>query len=395
MIKQEQIPHILKYMGGKREMLDAISEAIQRIDTGRDLRTFCDLFSGTAIVSYAFSDDYDIISNDIQRYSSIFAQTYASDFSLLGDPNELVETIMDECRSFVEWKKRKNQELSFPYKEGMDYSEMDLMEKEQMKLIEKDFNSGFSLFQKCYSGTYWSFEQCLWIDSIRAVAERHSDTSLYYAIMSALVFAMSYCTQSTGHFAQFRSLTRENYKGILMYRLREISDYFRKKLYELLTVLSQPRHHDFRTSSLDYVDCIVTLPERTIIYADPPYSAVHYSRFYHALETLVLYDNPRLQYRGRYRENRFQSPFDQKRNVFRAFESLFSAVRERSCHLLLSYSDNALLSEEQIDEIASRCLGNEYQKVRSSRDYLHMTMGRNDVGSMAVHELLLSYIRQA
>lgn len=393
MIPQEHIPHILKYMGGKREMLDAIGEAVRRIDDGT-LRTFCDLFSGTAIVSYAFSDSYDIVSNDIQKYSSIFAQTYASDFSVYGDPDRVVEAIMEECHAVLERKVQQNQDLSFPYREGMSFAEMDQMEKEQAALVDRAFQSGFSLFQKCYSGTYWSFEQCLWIDSIRVVAESHANERLYYAIMAALVFAMSYCSQSTGHFAQFRTLTPDNYRSILMYRLREIPDYFKKKLYELLATLNHQPIHQIRASSLDYVDCIATLPPHTIIYADPPYSAVHYSRFYHTLETLVLYDNPKLDYRGRYRGDRFQSPFDQKRNVAHAFEALFNAVKKQSCHLLLSYSDNAMLSEDQIDEIATRCLGEEYEKDRSYRDYQHMTMGRNDVGSMQVQELLLSYTKQ-
>lgn len=393
MIHQEQIPHILKYMGGKREMLDAIGGAVQRIDNG-NVRTFCDLFSGTAIVSYAFSDTYDIVSNDIQKYSSIFAQTYASDFSVFGDPDMLVEAILNECCRVVESKKRQNPNLSFPYIEGMSYEEMAVIEEEQSSLIDRSFYSGFSLFQRCYSGTYWSYEQCLWIDSIRAVAERHANERLHYAILSALIFAMSYCSQSTGHFAQFRTLNQTNYKSILLYRLREIPEYFRKKLRELLVTLNQHHTHCFRSSSLDYVDCIATLPTQTIIYADPPYSAVHYSRFYHTLETLVLYDNPRLEYKGRYRGDRFQSPFDQKGNVVRAFEALFSAVKNQSCHLILSYSDNAMLSEEQIDEIAYRCLGIEYTKERTSQDYLHMTMGRNDVGSLPVQELLISYRRK-
>ena len=393
MINQEQIPHILKYMGGKREMLDAIGEAVRRIDNGT-LRTFCDLFSGTAIVSYAFSDTYDIISNDIQRYSSIFAQTYASDFSVCGDPDRLVDGIMQECSDVVEGKLRQNPDLLFHYTEGMGFEEMDSLEKEQSRLIEHSFHDGFSLFQKKYSGTYWSYEQCLWIDSIRSVAERHNNERFYYAILAALVFAMSYCTQSTGHFAQFRTLTSDNFNSILMYRLREIPVFFRKKLYELLKTLNHHPVHSFRVSTLDYVDCISTLPPQTIIYADPPYSAVHYSRFYHTLETLVLYDNPKVEYKGRYRGDRFQSPFDQKRNVFDAFAALFNAVKRQSCHLLLSYSDNAMLSESQIDEIANRCLGRDYVKRRLSRDYQHMTMGRNDVGSMPVHELLLSYTRQ-
>lgn len=390
MIQQERIPHILKYMGGKREMLDMIDKAVQKL-SGIEATDFCDLFSGTAIVSYAFSDHFNVISNDIQLYSSVFANTYFSDYSAFGDPNRVVINIFNECQSVYEENKRLYPKLNFHYNEDLSFQEMEKMENEQADLINRDFISGFSLFQNCYSGTYWSYEQCLWIDSIRAVAEKYSGKPLYYAIVSALCFAMSYSAQSTGHFAQFRTLTQNNYKSVLFYRMKEVPDLFQKKLLELLSSLNHPTQHTFRVSSLDYIDCLTTLNRNTIVYADPPYSAVHYSRFYHVLETLVRYDHPKLEYKGRYREDRYQSPFDQKRNVENAFVRLFEAIKRQGCHLILSYSNNAMLKESEIDAIASRCLGDGYDKDCMRYNYHHMKMGRRDIASMDVEELLLIY----
>lgn len=74
----DKIPHILKYMGGKREIY--IDIALANMEVATD--TFCDLFAGTSIVAYAFSDRYNIISNDIQQYSSIFSQTYLDKISI-------------------------------------------------------------------------------------------------------------------------------------------------------------------------------------------------------------------------------------------------------------------------------------------------------------------------
>lgn len=391
MIEQGQIPHILKYMGGKREMLQDIGRAISEMRTGAT--DFCDLFAGTSIVSYAFSDEFNVISNDIQVYSSIFGNTYFSDFSVFGDSETIIRQIMEKCESAANERYELFPDLSFHYCDGIDFSSMARLEEEQLSLIHKDFSKGFTFFMQNYSGTYWSFEQCLWIDSIRSVAETYSGSRLFYIIMSSLIFAMSYCAQSTGHFAQFRQLTSSNYKSVLFYRQKSIAVLFRKKLQELLTVLNHPLPHLFRSSSLDYIDCISTLPPRTIIYADPPYSAVHYSRFYHALETLVRYDHPRLEYKGRYREGRYQSPFDQKKGVSSAFRQLFSAISQQRCHLLLSYCDNALLPSDQLDQIAEECLGDNYLVRHHSRDYKHMTMGRADESQLDVHELLIAYTR--
>ena len=391
MLNEEQIPHILKYMGGKRDILTDIGRAVNEMDEEGGITDFCDLFSGTTIVSYAFSDHYNVVSNDIQCYSAIFANTYASDFSQIVNPGEVAECILRDCAQIVEDNKVHYPNLDFPYQWEMDFQTMKSYEELQMNLRTKEFDAGFSFFKQNYSGTYWSYEQCLWIDAIRAVAERYRGASLFYPIMSALIFSMSYASQSTGHFAQYRTLTSKNYKSVLLYRMKEIPVLFQRKLIELITVLNRPRDHSFRVSTLDYSDCIATLSPNTIVYADPPYSAVHYSRFYHVLETLVRYDHPRLEYKARYRDDRYQSPFDQARCVEDAFRRLFVAVRNQRCHLLLSYSDNAMLSEERITEIASQCLGDEYHMKRYSRDYQHMTMGRSDQSKMDVHELLLAF----
>lgn len=85
-----------------------------------------------------------------------------------------------------------------------------------------------------------------------------------------------------------------------------------------------------------------------IVYADPPYTRDHYSRFYHVLETLCLMDFPKISKtkkngterlsRGLYREDRTQSDFCIKSRAPRAFDELFRLVSEKNKILVLSYS---------------------------------------------------------
>jgi adenine-specific DNA methylase len=84
-----------------------------------------------------------------------------------------------------------------------------------------------------------------------------------------------------------------------------------------------------------------------VVYADPPYTRDHYSRYYHVLETMCLRDNPGLSKlpgpsgevsRGMYRVDRYQSPFCIKTQAPGAFEKLFALVRNLNVPLLLSYS---------------------------------------------------------
>src|SRR5207253_2965645 len=63
-----------------------------------------------------------------------------------------------------------------------------------------------------------------------------------------------------------------------------------------------------------------------VIYADPPYSKDHYSRYYHVLETLVRYDYPSAAGAGRYRPDRYSTPFSLRRQAPAAFNALFQAI---------------------------------------------------------------------
>lgn len=379
-------------MGGKREMLNDIHNALAAMDVKSD--TLCDLFAGTSVVAYAMSDEYDLVVNDIQHYSEIFAKCYMNDYSHIQNIDESVNIIKEKIIRLLQLDVLWKDTDALKYNEDMNYQDMLAVEAKECEIIEgREEERGFSLFKRCYSGTYWSYEQCRHIDAIRAVCEQYRGNCLYEAMMASLIYAMSYSSQSTGHFAQYRTLTEKNYQDVLQYRMKNVFMMFLKKLTELLTKLNYPHTHTLRTSSLDYEDCIATLQPGSIVYADPPYSSVHYSRFYHVLETLVRYDNPKLEYKGRYRENRYQSPFDQRSKAKDAFKRLFQKIDQQQCHLLLSYSDNAMLTLTDLQEIAHNVFGNRYEYKFYSKDYQHMKMGRNDVARLDVHEILLSFKR--
>ena len=97
------------------------------------------------------------------------------------------------------------------------------------------------------------------------------------------------------------------------------------------------------------MECLNNLPSNvSTIYADPPYTRDHYSRFYHVLETIALDDIPEISTvtmngtthisNGIYRKDRHQSPFCIKSKAPRAFEDMFSCIASSKRNLLLSYS---------------------------------------------------------
>jgi adenine-specific DNA-methyltransferase len=209
---ETKIPHLLKYMGSKREIINFVISAIKSLDV--QTNWVCDLFAGTGIVSGSIKSSYNVHSNDIQAYSAILSNTYLSNLKGTITPGRL-EEVKIKASFLVGNFLLKYPKLNFDYDSAKTLNDFIRLEEEQKALINNDFQIGFHLFAKNYSGTYWSYNQCVWIDSIRAVAEQYKGKVEYYAILSSLIFAMSYVSQSTGHYAQFRDTTKDNMLDIL------------------------------------------------------------------------------------------------------------------------------------------------------------------------------------
>lgn len=387
--KTKKVPHLLKYMGSKREILDFVTESIYSLNA--ESEWLCDLFSGTGVVGGTLKDDYKVHANDVQEYSSIMTNTYL--LNLKGQLTiDCLEEIKNKVDELVDDYYLRFQNLKFDYSQVDSFTKLQKLEKEQQNLIDQNFNIGFHLFTKYYSGTYWSYEQCIWIDSIRAVAEQYKSKPQYYPILSSLIFAMSYVSPSTGHYAQYRDVTKDNMTDILSYRNRELWPYFERKFIELIENVNG-ESNDFRVTTLDYLDCLRIIEEDSIVYADPPYQSVHYSRFYHALETLVKYDYPTLKFKGRYREDRHQSPFCKKTTVNQAFSSMFEGVKLKKSHLALSYSDTGMISLRKICNLAEDIFGNDYSIKILTKEHVHSKMGRSDMKEQNVLEYIINFKR--
>jgi len=386
-LKAQEYPSLIKYMGSKSKIMDFVLGGINQV---RDDRAICDLFSGSGSLSGAIGQQATVVSNDIQAYSSLLADTYNRAYRDQSTPS--ANHLLGAAAEILAHRKRK---LAVDYGGEMCFAAFNEYEESQRKLLTQDFEYEWHLFAKNYSGTWWSYEQCLWIDAIREVAEGFRSNPIYPVIMSSLMFAMAYTSQGTGHFAQYRDAkTHSAHKDILIYRKRSIGQYFQRKYCELLDYIpDQPLDTPHRSTTLDFKECLRRFEGGTV-YADPPYCFVHYSRFYHALETLVLYDFPRLQIqrgnvvKGRYREARHQSPFCIQSQVRGAFEDLFEGVKASNSALVLSYSNTGMISLDELLAIGEKILPNKKFEVLTI-EHEHMTMGRKADKKRSVKEGLL------
>lgn len=380
------VPHIIKYMGSKSSLLEFLVESMNEIYEGEDI---CDLFAGTSVLSGSLGHTVTMHVNDIQSYSAVLAKTYLGDYHWQNYGN-LIEDVVRIAQSHVDDVHTLYPDLVYEYKTDMDLNEFNGIEQQQQDLIYSDFEDvEHHLFIKSYSGTYWSYEQCLWIDALRIAAEEYSDSPVYNCILSSLMFAMAYNAQSTGHYAQYRDANNlASMNDIIVYRKKEIVPYFKKKLKELMeSTGSNSFKHTI--TSLDYRECLDLIPNGTLVYADPPYAFVHYSRFYHALETLIRYDYPDVAHKGRYRTDRHQSPFCKRTEVEGAFKTMFEKIKLKQAKLVLSYSNTGMISLDNILSIAKTEFGSEYEIYSKELDYTHSTMGRSEDKSREVKELLV------
>lgn len=381
-----KIPHIIKYMGSKRNILDYILKTITgTYQEGK----ICDLFAGTAVLAGALKDKVPVISNDIQEYSSIISHLYLSNYNW-PTYGPVLKTVIKEAKEYFKEINNNYSDYNISYRGIKDIENFKEIEEKQRELIDHDFSEyPYHLFIKYYSGTYWSFNQCLWIDSLKKAIDRYENSPVYYPLMSSLMFAMAYNSQSTGHYAQYRDAKdQSSMEDILIYRNKKMIPYFRRKFNELRSWLGE-NNLDHEVYAKDYRECLETMPENTLVYADPPYAFVHYSRFYHALETLVKYDYPDVKYKGRYRDDRHQSPFCKKTEVKGAFSELFELIRKKNGQLILSYSNSGMIKLDELEDLARSKFGSGYKIDDKSLDYEHSTMGRRNDKSREVEEALV------
>ena len=386
----QEYPHYIKYMGSKTKIMDFVIDGINEAYIGGSV---LDLFAGSASLSGALGRQVSIHSNYIQNYSAVLADVYLTAWKGANTPS--VDEIIARAEAVAAIRIRKlDQDYSYQHISDLDH--FNAVERKNRELIESDFSHDYHLFQKFYSGTWWSAEQCILIDSFREVAEIYRHDSAFPAIMASIMYAMAYTSQGTGHYAQYRDAkTESSMKDILIYRNRSFVNYFRRKLEDAFFWLPRtPAKFRHITTSLDFADCLEKFSGGTV-YADPPYCFVHYSRFYHALETVVLYDYPSIQIqrgkfvKGRYRENRHQSPFCIKTLVKGAFSTMFKGIAAAKSNMVLSYSNTGMITMAELEEIAALTFGANYHLELETTDHKHMTLGRQGDRHRDVEECLV------
>lgn len=144
----------------------------------------------------------------------------------------------------------------------------------------------------------------------------------------------------------------------------------------------------------------------SVFYADPPYTAQQYSRFYHIPEVLHSYRYPKLQMfrgdvtQGIYPNNKYKSPFCSKVGARQAFSKIFELVRDNNASLVLSYSESKteetgnerMVTMEDILYLASCYLPNHnIKQVEFSFDYKQLNSKAKVISNKEDKEFLMVF----
>ncbi len=340
---------ILNYPGSKKRLLDFINNVISKILP--EGKTVLDIFCGTSSVGYSLKSKYRIISND----SEIFC--YAMAKSLLG--NNRFDFSKIQANFFELFNTNKNILCSTFNEVSLENSLISNCKVEALVDFYKSFttfsqpnyqkrnvDSKFYLFTTYYSNTYFGLMQSIEIDSLRCAIEHYKNTEYYYVLLCCLYYAMKEVVFSKdGHMAQPLSLDK-NSKLLLKRRQKSVLDNFTSKIIEFGDTEFVVNNFDNTCYNLTLSEVLNKgiIDDVDLVYADPPYTDMQYSRYFHLLETVTKYDYPEItQTKGKvstgiYRSERYQSPLSQHANAKYELENLIKYCALKKKKLIFSYA---------------------------------------------------------
>ena len=366
----------LNYLGSKLRLLDFIEENVRRVTP--EGAGVCDLFAGSGCVSYKLSRLFPVVACDIQGYSKIICDAllhkYKIDQALIASLIEATKT--DEASRLIscfepliklEEEAIENKDLQTltdllehgsveVYNlEGENSSLSLILSLVSNNLVANELADKKSLISRYYGGVFFSYRQAVQIDILLEIINRQENAKYKEILLAALLSTASDMVDTVGkHFAQ--PIKARDSKGKIKAAVynKAVQDKTINAidLYQewLRKYIALPRGgFQNTTMQCDYMECLNSLPDTVrTIYADPPYTRDHYSRFYHVLETMVLRDSPEISTvnihgvtqisNGLYRKDRHQSPFCIRSQALGAFRNMFSVISMSNRNLLLSYS---------------------------------------------------------
>lgn len=335
----------MKYMGSKRKMLqNGLGKLL--LSKASNAKRVVDLFAGSAAVSWFAAENTkcSVLSVDLQNFSAALARSVICR-----------NTKVNPAVCSREWliTARKTQwESPICYEAfALDCSTLDIQQLgERARRLSSECNTPIT---SAYGGYYYSPMQALAFDALR----KHlpTDEPNRSICLAALIAAASKCAAAPGHTAQPFSPSHTSE--------RSIKESWKKDPYalvfkEILDICGRVANKSGQVMVADAVDIAPTLNKDDLVFVDPPYSGVQYSRFYHVLETLTLGDVITVSGTGRYPpiDQRPQSKFSNRGESIGAVRKLLEGLASSRASVLFTFPNGTCsngLSGQIVHDIAS------------------------------------------
>lgn len=325
----------MKYMGSKRWMLAnglgtlLVNEAYL---SGR----FVDLFSGTGAVSWhvAKSASCQVVAVDLQAFSSVLSTSVIGRTEALTD-NQGVTSWFEAAKSMTEIG---------------DSSSLRPTEirAEDVIAMRKRCDRSAGLLTSCYGGYYFSPYQAHMLDSL--LTSLPNEEPLRSVCLATLISAAARCAAAPGHTAQPFSPTNTGLQYIREAWARDPLQICTEILPKIAGQYARRLGRAVIGDALDVAHQEVS--SNDLVFLDPPYSAVQYSRFYHVLETIARGNCGPVSGRGRYPPfaERPHSKFSLKGRALAELSDLLSLLGLRRCRVVMTFPQygcsNGIVGEE-------------------------------------------------
>lgn len=343
---------IITYLGNKRVLLEFIHKGIDFIkkDIRRDKISFCDMFSGSGIVSrYMKQHSNFIIANDLELYSKIINECYLSNKS--DEILEQISILMPKIADISTIKKGFIRELYAPQNED--------------KITQKD-------------RVFYTKQNAGIIDTIRQNINLHSPDELKPFFIAPLLHEASVHANTSGVFKGFY----KNKKGVGEYggEAKNALSRIKNQISLKLPIFSNFTT-DFQVLQED-ANSIASVVDTDICYLDPPYNQHPYGSNYFMLNLIAKYQKPsQISKISGIEQDWNRSIFNKKKE---AKNALLDIVRKlKSKYILISYNcegfvkkDDFLIDLNKIGK--TEIFEQKYNAFRASRNLNSRTLHVNE-----------------
>lgn len=305
----------MRFIGNKTNLLDNINQVLIENCNGSE-KVFCDIFSGTSSVARYFKDKYKIISNDLLYFSYVLQKATIENNQIPDFENLKSILNVNDILEYLENVDLENDnEKQFIYE---NYSPTDTCER-----------------------MYMTNQNAKRIDCIRNKIEtwkekQYINNNEYYYLLASLIEGVPFVSNITGTYgAYLKKWDKRAFKKFEMIRLNVLNNSYSNECY--------------RENANDLVKKI----SGDILYIDPPYNSRQYLPNYHLLETIAMYDEPQIFGKTGIRNyNNEKSNYCVKSKVYGELEELIKNAKFD--HIVMSYNQEGILSEKQIEEILKK-----------------------------------------